>query len=190
MKSINLNLLLILLLFLSSCKDTNSDISNEPIDKEIKVQSKLSVNFSIGDCIHNALYYLDNTDIKTYDSLDTRYFHEILGYASKEAIGMEEKIISLKQNISLDTNNMISSIIKDEMQLQIDSLRNELNYYDKEVIGYVFVHTYTSHNDTLSAIIVMNKDCASSHAIPVKTINNINPDDYVYRVTQVDDKNL
>ena len=191
MKNLTLSFIVTLAFAVVGCKSTNDSTEKEENKEKIQQENtSLNLGFSISECIQHALYYMENTDIQSYDSLDTRYFHEIMGYRLQDAKDLENKILSIKQNISADTLGNIPSFMKDEMQLQIDSLRNQLNYYDKEVIGYVFVHTYTSDSDTLSAIILMNTNCSSSHAIPIKTITDINPDDYVYRVNQINEKEI
>lgn len=178
---------ILFLLFLTSCSDKEekreSLTQEQSTDKKNK---KTNYDVSLTDCIHNALYYLDNTDINHYDSIDTHYFHEVLGYTNKDALKMEKDIQLMKQTILLDTLNNLSRITKDEYQLEIDELRQELFSYEKEIIGFVFIHTYTINQDTLSAIIVMNKNCSSSQAIPVNAIKDIDPSDYSYRVETIE----
>ena len=50
------------------------------IDKKDKPLNNYSPDITLNQCIHNALYYLESTEINTYDSIDTQYFHEVLGY--------------------------------------------------------------------------------------------------------------
>lgn len=182
---------LVLSIFICSCNSsTNADNEEVIAMEDSEKKNESGIGFSTSECIRNAIYYLETTDMQTYDSLDTRYFNEIMGYRKSSAIELEDKIISIKENIANDTMNDIPAPIRDEMNLQIDSLKIELDYYKKEVIGYVFVHTYTSLSDTLSAIIVMNKNCSSTQAIPVSTVSSVNPNDYSYRIQQINEKEI
>jgi len=178
----------ILLFSAVSCSEKNQDSEEEIVAQNIKADSQNGSqvpDVPLNECIHNALYYLNNTEINTYDSIDTHYFHEVLGYTNKKAIEMEKRLNMLKHSVMIDTLNNLGTVQRNEIELDIKNLRNELYTHEKEVIGFVFIHTYSIKQDTLSAIIVMTKNCSSSEAFPVNAIKDIDPSDFSYRVQQI-----
>jgi len=179
----------ILLLPVVSCSEKEQNINEEIVAQNVKTGNPIEGSVPkvpLNECIQNALYYLDNTEINSYDSIDTHYFHEVLGYKNQKALDMEKRLQMLKHSIMIDTSNNLGTAQREEIENDIENLRYELYSHEKEVIGFVFIHTYSIKQDTLSAIIVMTKNCSSSQAIPVNAIKDIDPSDYSYKVQQIE----
>lgn len=179
----------IFLLPMVSCTEKEQNSKEKEVIKNVNndnVAENILPKVPLSECIQNALYYLDNTEINTYDSIDTHYFHEVLGYKNERALEMEKRMQTLKHSIMIDTANNLGTVQREEIELEIENVRYELYSYEKAVIGYVFIHTYSIKEDTLSAIIVMTKNCSSSEAIPVNAIKDIDPSDFSYQVQQIE----
>ena len=179
----------ILLLLAVNCSEKQQHIEEETVPQKVKGDKPLN-NYApdvpLNECIHNALYYLENTEINTYDSIDTHYFHEVLGYKNKKAVEMEKRVKMLKNLIMIDTLSNIGKAERKEIELDLENLRNNLYSIEKEVIGFVFIHTYSIKLDTLSAIIIMTKNCSNSQAIPVNAIKDIDPSQFSYQIQQIE----
>lgn len=154
----------------------DSTLSN--LDKKVHVD-----DFSLVEPIKKIIYYMNEIDINTYDSINTQYFHEIVDYTDSAAILLENQINYLETVIAADT---ITDIEKKEAKLEITYLNLELVKYTKSVTGYVFVHTFTNKNDTLSAIIITNADMSKGEAFPINTITEIEPHHYKIKVRQIE----
>jgi len=178
-----------LLLLAANCSGKQQNIEEEIAPQSLKIEKALNnylPDVSLNECIHNALYYLGNTEINTYDSIDTHYFHEVLGYKDKKAVEMEKRVQILKHSIIIDTLNNLGTAEREEIELDLENLRHDLYSFEKEVIGFVFIHTYSIKLDTLSAIIIMTKNCSSAQAIPVNAIKDIDPSHYAYKIQQIE----
>ena len=178
-----------LLLLAVNCSEKQQNNEEEIVPQSVKIEKPLNnylPDVPLNECIHNALYYLGNTEINSYDSIDTHYFHEVLGYKNKKALEMEKRVQMLKHSIVIDTLNNLDTAKREEIELNLENLRHELYSFEKEVIGFVFIHTYSIKLDTLSAIIIMTKNCSSSQAIPVNAIKDIDPSHYAYKIQQIE----
>ncbi len=188
---INPHLTILIISFLYSCS------SNERVEKlhednvtnhqteELKAPSNNKIQISLAECTKNAVYYLDEVDITTYDSVTTQYFHEVLDYTLDEAIQLEKETELLKQYINKtdfqkQTGNESDSII----DLYYRN-KNALSKYKKEVTGYVYVHTFINNTDTLSALILANANCTKATAIKVRTISDIDPSMYASQIRKI-----
>lgn len=189
MKLRSISYTLILLFLAVSCSEKQQRIEEEIVPKSDKNDKPLNhylPDVPLNECIHNALYYLESTEINTYDSIDTQYFHEVLGYKNKNAVEMEKRLQMLKQSIITDTTNSLDAAEREEIEIDIENLRHDLYSFEKEVIGFVFIHTYSIKLDTLSAIIIMTKNCSSSQAVPVNAIKDIDPSNFAYQIQQIE----
>tara|TARA_B110000285_G_C14805863_1_gene459653 strand:+ start:90 stop:635 length:546 start_codon:yes stop_codon:yes gene_type:complete len=177
--------MLILLLLSVNCSEKKQHIEQEIVHQSDKPLNNYLPDVPLNECIHSALYYLESTEINTYDSIDTQYFHEVLGYKNKKAVEMEKRVQILKHSIIIDTIHNLDAADREEIELDIENLRHDLYSFEKEVIGFVFIHTYSIKLDTLSAIIIMTKDCSNSQAIPVNAIKDIEPSNFAYQIQQI-----
>ena len=110
------------------------------IDKKDKPLNNYSPDIALNECIHNALYYLGSTEINTYDSIDTQYFHEVLGYKNKNAVEMEKRLQMLKQSIITDTLSNYGTAEREEIKLDLENISQDLYSFKKEVVGYVSIN--------------------------------------------------
>ncbi len=170
-----------------SCNNTKKENGDEanPTPESTSSTSSLP-DFSLSECILNAIYHLDDTEINSYDSIATQYFHEVIGFQDSAAVAMELEMNATKSILLNDTNAILPPLTLDSLKYRVTELKQELSRYDKGVIGFVFVHTYRMASDTASAIILMNMNCSKSEAIPVKTIKDVNPEDYSTKIQQIE----
>jgi len=155
--------------------DTNisqSDVENKSNKEKIKV--------SLTECTKNAVYYLDEVDITTYDSVTTQYFHEVMDYTTEEALELQKEIESLKSFMESNVENENDSIV--ELYYK---KKTGLSKFKKEITGYVYVHTFLNNSDTLSALILANANCTKATAIKVRTISDIDPSLYASQIRKI-----
>jgi hypothetical protein len=155
------------------CSGNTSSRGGGP-EKEVKAD--------IGECMRKTLHY-HTVDMHSYDSLATQYFHEIKDYTGSKAKKLYKRILNKKHLVNSDSIRLNNPDEVHLLQYQIDSLQHLISKFEKEVVGYVFVHTFQSEQDTLSMIIVMDNKCDMSEAIPIKAIKDIDPDDYIENVS-------
>lgn len=175
-------------LLLAACKNSgnsggNNHNSESPEDSSSN-GNHLTVNdFAIVEPVKKFIYYMNDVDITTYDSISTQYFHEVMDYTDTAAIAIEMKIHELEMILVSDTTTEIEKHVTEE---QISELSLELYKYEKNVTGYVFVHTFLNMGDTLSAIIITNADMTKGEAIQVSTPNDIEPTAFTSNIRKID----
>lgn len=133
------------------------------------------------ECIDKVLYYKLETTGENYDSISTDYFNEVIDYEDSIALAIQDTVWMLEStrfSYLSDYELEGSQEMADSLNLIIDDLKKQLKAYQKAVVGYVFVHTFSVSQDTMSMIFIMDKDCSKSDAIPVKTVEDIDPDDF------------
>lgn len=177
---------LILLVLLSSCgrgKKTNATSpENKGIDVSVSKKTASVNDFALVETVKKFIYYMNEVDISTYDSISTQYFHEVVDYTDTIAISIDNKLKKLKLLINGDSlNSFEKEVVKDEMI----QLSTELSKYSKSVTGYLFVHTFLNKGDTLSAIIITNADMSKGEAFPVNTVNHIEPSQFTENIRQI-----
>lgn len=163
----------------------NSDEKHD--DKKISSVKPENIDFSyrgpdyklISNCLRTTLSYKLQIEPRDYDSIATYYFHEIRDYTNPEIKAKSILLKTLKQNHK-DSIELLTKERNAKLEAQIDILQQELNVHFKDVIGYVFVHSFTlKEKDTVSAIFVMDQNCGYKELIKVKVITDPNPEDYV-----------
>lgn len=165
-------------IFLTGClnegdvnKKTTGDTDQAPVDYT--------------ECVKKAIYYKLKTDETEYDSISTSYFKEIEDYTDSSTIKMQEALWEKETlfnqfwstNSDSDSSNM--HIV---LENEIDSLKKELKSIEKEIVGYVFVHTFSIGKDTSSMIFIIDDRCEKWDAIPIKTIKDIEPNSFVKNI--------
>ncbi|WP_258542455.1 hypothetical protein [Parvicella tangerina] len=168
-----------------SCgKSKNSkDPDNETLTEGSSHAHSSVKEFALVEPIKKAIYYMNEVDIATYDSIATQYFHEVLDYTDSAAISIELKIHQLENVIVSDTS---SEVEKKSAADKISELSLDLIKYEKSVTGYVFVHTFLNKGDTLSAIIITNADMTKGSAIPVSKVSDIEPSAFADDIRKIE----
>jgi AICAR transformylase/IMP cyclohydrolase PurH len=172
--------------FLTRCESTPKTAQNKtPITQQVKDNEppKLSIENlgappSLLNCTKKALYDIKDIDIATYDSVSSQYFQEVLDYEDIEAKFIENEISKLEYNLNSDAAKFYSDNQMDSIVNRLNQLKTDILSYDKILSGYVYVHTFTNKGDTLSAIIITNSDGSDAEAIQIKTVNQLDPDNY------------
>lgn len=173
--------------FLYSCKGNNSNPNNSN-KNTLKTESNSDLKVHVEDLaliepIKKIIYYLNDVDITTYDSISTQYFHAVMDYTDTVAIQLEQDQQYFQDIIDSDTIN------KEELDSYYEKListNSQLLKFKKEVIGYVFVHTFMNKGDTMSAIILTNSSMTKGQAIPVKKITDIEPDLFTSSIRKIE----
>ena len=63
-----------LLLLAANCSEKQQNNEEEIVPQSVKIEKPLNnylPDVPLNECIHNALYYLGNTEINSYDNIDT-----------------------------------------------------------------------------------------------------------------------
>lgn len=171
--------------FLLSCS------SEHKPDKPDETTTKVYKRGNLGPCIAKELYYDTSIDMDTYEAISIQYFREIKDYTSKRAQKILDdinyRLLYLDTHLAMKGDEYLLEF-EDSLQYEesviineeIDSLQELISPYRKEVVGYVFVHTFKTANDTQSVIFLMDTKCITAEAIPIHTVpQDINPDDYL-----------
>jgi hypothetical protein len=138
------------------------------------------------DCIGKALYVWDEVDLTTYDSIGSYYFEEVKDFVDEEAFFIIQKIKSIEEEIAVTSSKKKDKIT--QLNDELAELKLALSKFEKEVTGYLFIHTFVNKSDTLSAIIIVNEDGTNSQAVPVKTITTVEVDAYTEEVKKLNEK--
>jgi hypothetical protein len=141
------------------------------------------INFNY--CISKALYVWDEVDLNTYDSIGSYYFEEVKDYVDDEAFMIIQYIKNIEEELSVTPSKHKSKI--EGLHEELAQLKLELSKFEKEVTGYLFIHTFVNKSDTLSAIIIVNEDGTNSQAVPVKTITTIEVNAYADDVKKLNE---
>ena len=172
------------LLVLSAC--ATPDNQQQTVEESLIVFDRENLE----PCIKKELYYDTRIDMDSYQSLGTQYFHGIEDYTSKNAHKLERDLLKrrryLDQKLRLvgddELLEVVDSLQQEERELivaEMDSIKQELAPYRKEVVGYVFIHTFLSAGDTHSVIFLMDTRCVHTEAISVRTIpQELDPEKY------------
>lgn len=130
------------------------------------------------DCMMNAIYYKLKVTSEDLDTIKTHYFHNIVDYQDLSVRVMSERLLRLRE-ISKDSAH-IKGFVPHRYDKEIDSLIQEVNRYEKGIVGFVLVHTFfiKAEKDTQTMIFVLDKNCGYKDAIKIKSISNLNPEDY------------
>ena len=140
----------------------------------------------INNCLRTTLSYKLQVEPHDYDSIATYYFHEIRDYEDK-AIREKNGLLKRLQATVKDSLTLFKPERLKSLEGKIDILQQEVNSYTKEVIGFVFVHTFCiKQKDTLSAIYVMDQNCGFKEIIKVKVISDPNPEDYIESIRSIE----
>lgn len=175
-------------LLVISCKNntdhSQNDSSNPKNKDSVSTLNGSHVSdFALVEPVKKIIYYMNEVDITTYDSISTQYFHEVMDYKDSVAIELQNHISHLQSMIDADT---LPSFEKEIASEKIVDFSLELNKYDKVVTGYVFVHTFLNKGDTLSAIIVTNANMTKGEAFPISTVSDIEPTAFTNNVRRID----
>jgi predicted RNA binding protein with dsRBD fold (UPF0201 family) len=138
------------------------------------------------ECIKKAIYYINEVDVSTYDSISTQYFHQVIDYTDSLAIETEKELEKLTYILEVDGTQNYSNEQLDSVITKTHLLKAELSHFKKSVIGYVFVHTFLNKQDTMSAIIISNADRSKSEAIKIKTITDIEPNYFKQKIRNIE----
>jgi hypothetical protein len=140
----------------------------------------------INNCLRTTLSYKLQVEPRDYDSIATYYFHEIRDYTDPEVRERYRKLKRLKENMR-DSLTLLSDARSKKLEGEIDILQQDINAYHKEVIGYLFVHSFRiKEKDTLSAIFVMDQNCGYKELIKVKVISDPDPEDYIESIRSIE----
>ena len=160
--------------------------------KKLKVKTKEIEAFngpnyeSISNCLTTTLSYKLQIEPRDYDSIATYYFHEIRDYIDIKIRKKNQRLRRLKEWYK-DSSMVTPEIRLKEIEKEIDVLQQDVNRYYREVIGYVFVHSFRiKEKDTMSAIFVMDQNCSFKELIKVKVITDPNPDDYIESIRSIE----
>ena len=151
-------------------------------DNEVSEKEVVDQEIDYTECIKNAIYYNLDSDETDYDSISTSFFKEIENYSDSSFIKMQESLWekeTLFNQFWQENNDNDSSDLHLKLKIEIDSLKSTLKDVKKEVIGYMFVHTFSVGKDTSSMIFIIDTKCEEWKAIPVKTIQDYQPEDYI-----------
>lgn len=166
----------------SSTKELETSLPAK--DNEIQGPKKVHVeDFALVEPIKKIIYYLSEVDITTYDSITTQYFHAVMDYKDSNAIHLEHQ---LNYYESIIHSSETSEEDKLASQEEATKINQQLWKYNKEVIGYVFVHTFMNKGDTMSAIILTNSSLTKGQAIPIKKITEIEPDQFTSSIRKIE----
>lgn len=138
------------------------------------------------DCIKKAIYYINEVDVTTYDSINTQYFHQVIDYTDTIAINAELELEKLTYILEVDGTQNFTNAELDSIIQKVNDLKSDLAFYKKSVTGYVFVHTFLNKADTMSAIIITNADRTRSEAIKIKTVTNIEPNYFKQKIRNIE----
>lgn len=174
---------------LAACGGSQSDLkessSSTGSPEDIKPPKEVDYE-AINNCLHSTLSYKMQLEPKDYDSIATYYFHEIRDYEDKEIRKKNQHLQRLKQWYK-DSASIAPATRAKEIEKEIDVLQQEVNRYFREIIGYVFVHSFVAkQKDTISAIFVMDYKCSYKELIKVKVITDPNPDDYIETIRSIE----
>lgn len=140
----------------------------------------------INNCLRTTLSYKLQIEPRDYDSIATYYFHEIRDYSDKQIRHKNRSLRILQVNLR-DSLTLLKEDRAKSLEAQIDIIQQEINSYTKEVIGFVFVHTFRiKEKDTMSAIYVMDQNCGFKELIKVKAISDPNPEDYIESIRSIE----
>jgi len=120
-------------LILLGCNDTSSNNSQQEITEKVINNStiKSEIDFSIADCIKNALYFLDDTDIKSYDSLNTQYFNRATHDKREYVISITKNGLKLLLQIDklsfpqLEKMNQLTNEEAKQLNFLLDKMRED-----------------------------------------------------------------
>lgn len=174
----------VLLLF--SCGGDNSKSTKKKSDAAYTQHVNKGPDYEkINNCLRTTLSYKLQVEPREYDSLATYYFHEIRDYTNPKIRGQNHKLKNLKQQLK-DSAQTFNDDKRKMVEGEIDLLQQEINSHFKEIIGYVFVHSFIlKDKDTMSAIFVMDMNCGFKELIKVKVISDPNPEDYIESIRQI-----
>jgi len=177
------------LAIITSCGSKQEQEQNSSVKKEVITKTKNEVDISkipLEECVKRGIYYLNEVDVSTYDSISTQYFHQVIDYTDSIAIVTEKELEKLKYILDVDGTQFYSNEELDSIILKTHELKSELGKYQKTPIGYVFVHTFLNKQDTMSAIIIANSDLSKSEAIRIKTITEIDPSYFKQKIRNIE----
>jgi len=184
----NRYLLLILAISLFSCGSDRTPVKEkkESVDTNPLHHYKGPDYESINNCLRTTLSYKMQVEPRDYDSLATYYFHEIRDYTDPDVRSKNNLLKTYKQTLK-DSASLLSEKRQKVLEGEIDILQQEINSHLREVIGYVFVHSFIiKEKDTMSAIFVMDQNCGFKEFIKVKVISDPNPEDYVESIRSIE----
>jgi hypothetical protein len=181
---------LILCMFIFSCgspeKSKTGTKVQEEDSKDINLAYKGPDFELINNCLRTTLSYKLQIEPRDYDSIATYYFHEIRDYADRSIRSKNRTLKVLQANLR-DSLPILEESRSKSLEGQIDILQQEINSFSKEVIGFVFVHTFRiKEKDTMSAIYVMDQNCGFKELIKVKAISDPNPEDYIESIRAIE----
>jgi hypothetical protein len=176
---------------LISCRPSNANGDEAKVVKEVGKEAIVKtctfnhceINFSY--CISKALYVWDEVDLNTYDSIGSYYFEEVKDYMDEEAFVVIQNIKSIEEELLTIPAKHKKKI--ESLNEELSRLKLALSKFEKEVTGYLFIHTFVNKSDTLSAIIIINEDGTNAQAVPVKTINDVKVDAYAADVKKLNE---
>ena len=186
MKKITLVILLFLSLVACNNPDKDKKVAKKE-DPEMITPLYKGPDFEmINNCLRTTLSYKLQIEPRDYDSIATYYFHEIRDYHDKKIRIKNRQLKQLKTNLR-DSLSLLADVRIKALEGKIDILQQEVNAHFKEVIGFVFVHTFCiKDKDTLSAIYVMDQNCGFKELIKVKVISDPNPEDYIESIRAIE----
>lgn len=162
----------------------STEKNDEPTDSNTS-----EIILTKAECINKVLYYKLETTSLEYDSISTEYFSEVKDYTDTVALKLQNEVWELEalRSSYLISDTAVNSQEKaDSLTLVIEEHRQDLKFYQKSTVGYVFVHTFSIKSDTMSMIFLMDKACLHSDAIPIKTVSDIDPDDFRANIQDLD----
>ena len=95
-------------------------------------------------------------------------------------------IEKLKYILEVDGSSNYTNEELDSIITKAHNLKYELVRYEKQPIGFVFVHTFLNKKDTMSAIILANSDLSKSEAIRIRTITDIEPNYFKQKIRNIE----
>ena len=180
-------LLIVVTIFQSSCQSKSKKHNTSDANVElVKIQEIDVSTLPLEECIKRGIYYLNEVDVATYDSISTQYFHQVIDYTDTVAIEMDLELEKLKYILEVDGSSNYTNEELDSIITKAHNLKYELVRYEKQPIGFVFVHTFLNKKDTMSAIILANSDLSKSEAIRIRTITDIEPNYFKQKIRNIE----
>lgn len=175
---------LIGLFFCVSCwndKERALSLERKPLPKadSMAVDTTVMHKKEVFDCMLTALYYKLKLTSQDIDTLTTHYYHDILDYEDPDVRLKSERLKRVRE--ALRDSARMAGFPKARYEKELDSLVQEVNRYEKTIVGFVLVHTYYNkpEKDTQTMIFVLDKNCGYKEAIKVSTFSDPNPEDFV-----------
>lgn len=132
----------------------------------------------LSGCMMNRLGYETDVDLATYHPISVDYFTEIEDFPTKHQRELERLLLlSYEQkdhlDMEIDSNPDTVRVAQLESRLDsindlVDSIGSYLGTVKKKTVGFVFLHTFVTVQDTMGFIFVMDTACRNTEIVKVR----------------------